>query len=67
LSEQGVVAHRAGTEDDALEPATAAGLDVLILEFGVPVARALEAYLAIQEAAPHVAAVIIARVHTNGK
>ena len=67
LSEQGVVAHRAGTEDDALEHAAAAGLDVLILDLGVPIARALETYLAIQKPARDLAAIIIASGLRNGK
>lgn len=67
LSEQGVVALRAKTEADALEHAAAAGLDVLILDLGVPVARALETYLAIQNPARDLAAIIIAKVLHNGK
>lgn len=67
LQEGGVVACRAATEDEALQRAPAAGLDVLILDLGVPVARALETCLAVQERARDLTAVIIARVPDGGK
>ena len=67
LSERGVVAHRARTEDEALEHAAAAGLDVLILDLGVPIARAMEICLATQKPARDLTAIIVASALRNGK
>lgn len=65
--EAGMAVGCAKTESEALNRAVTAGLDVLILDFGVPVARALETCLAIQKRTPDLVKIIVAKLPDDGK
>jgi len=65
--EAGMAVGCAKIESEALNLAVTAGLDVLILDLGVPVARALETCLAIQKQTPDLAKIIVAKLPDDGK
>ncbi len=67
LTEQGLKARSARTEEEAAESAASAGLDVLILDLRRPISCILEVYLALQDLGPAVTAVMIASPLENGK
>jgi DNA-binding response OmpR family regulator len=66
LAEQGTTVRLAASEAEAIESAKLSGLEAVILDLHRPVACALETYLALQNLAPAVAAVIVARPPTGG-
>ena len=66
LAAQGRAVRLAASEGEAIESASVAGLEALILDLHCPVACALETYLELQNLAPAVAAVIVARPPTGG-
>ncbi len=65
--EAGMAVGWAKTESDAMNHAVTAGIDVLILDLGLPIARAFEACLAIQKQAPDLVNIIVVRVPKDGK
>ncbi len=66
LTEQGTTVRLAASEGEAIESASVASLEALILDLHRPVACALETYLALQTLELAVAAVIVARPPANG-